>query len=129
MNLKQFYLEYEPFILFPDSLDDLNILEIGKRKEYAYLQMDSGKKYITGTITPSLNERLEQKLEEMGFPTIIENIDSELKEVEKLIKKILSEQFVNQNDIRIKAKRIGACGLVNLQYYSEKTFMGIPIIK
>ena len=129
MNLKQFYKEYETFILFPDSLDELNILERDKRNEYTYLPMDSGQKYITGTITLSLNEKLEQKLEEMDFPTLIENIDLELKEVEKLIKKILKEQFVNKKDIRIKAKMIGACGLVMLQYYSEKTFMGIPIIE
>ena len=151
MKLQQFYRETGKITLFPGSVDDLNTIESlsNSNKQYELMPVDSGRKYLTGAIIPSLTEVRElmkeqisgiSALGESGLAAKLLDFDTEtisglkdhLGDASKIVEQLAKQMFENPaimgTDIRMKAKKIGANGLIHIQLYNkEETYMGVPV--
>ena len=158
MNMNKFYKTVEDIILFPGTVDELNDqeelirLECKTGKEYQYkrvyetLPQQVGIRYISGVIIPSL-----EKLKEIGLTLLSiagdeSNIEQKVKQKDLILDFMIDKMYelpeVQQMDIRLKAKAMGANGLVHVQYegtssislkssdfsnISLQTYMGLPV--
>ena len=150
MDLRQFYMEAGKIALFPGSVDDLNRMESASNSggQYELMPVDGGRKYLIGDIIPSPTEVRElMKAQLSGIsafsasrlaakmdmnPEILSEIESQFGEtfemLEQLTKKMFENPAVMDMDIRMKARKIGANGLVHVQLYNkEATYMGVPV--
>ncbi len=153
MDLKEFYKGIKGIVLFPGSVDELNILEEinSSDREYKLMPIKGDKKYLIGTIIPNLKEIEEQvnNLKE-GIRIRVKAISAiggletslaqeigreafkELGPIGNIVESLYTENIKNPAflgmDIRLKAKEIGANGLVHVQVYDKESFyMGVPV--
>jgi hypothetical protein len=150
MDLRQFYMEAGKIALFPGSVDDLNRIESASNsgKQYELMPVDGGRKYLTGAIIPSpteIRELMKAQLSgisafsESGLaakmdmnPETISEFESQFGEASEMLEQLTKQMFGNPAimgmDLRMKAREIGANGLVHVQLYNkEATYMGVPV--
>jgi hypothetical protein len=120
--------------------------------QYEYVPVLGAKKYLTGIIIPTRAEDIENlraqyyghaSLAEFGLQAILEmeneivpgeeaELESTIRDDETLLsfvrdKKLKNPEIANL-DIRMKARRLSAQGLVHVQLYNKEDFyMGVPI--
>jgi len=156
MSMNKFYKSVEDIILFPGTLDELNGQEelirlLNKDKSipqrvYQLLPQQGGVRYISGVIIQS-----PEKLKEIGLTLLSiagggSNIEQKVEKsgfiLDFMVDKMYELPKVQQMDIRLKAKKMGANGLVHVQYegtsnlslkgsdfnsISLHTYMGLPV--
>lgn len=136
--------------LFPGSVDDLNRIESlsNSGRRYELMPIDGGRKYLTGVIIPSpteLRELMNAQISGMAAfkeTELASDLDLEPKElaelenqvgeayelIEQLAKQMFGKPEIMRMDIRMKAKEVGANGLVHVQLYNkEGLYMGVPV--
>ncbi|MBA3064108.1 hypothetical protein FP803_01580 [Candidatus Woesearchaeota archaeon] len=154
MRMNKFYKTVEDIVLFPGTVDELNDqeelitmrktgMECLSKKVYKTLPQQIGIRYISGVIIPSL-----EKLKEIGLTLLSiaggeSNIEQKVKQkgliLDFMVDKMYEIPEVQQMDIRLKAKKMGANGLVHVQYEGTsnlksdfgnitiQTYMGLPV--
>ena len=150
MDLKQFYREAGKIVLFPGSIADLNAIEAlsdsrSSIRRYQLMPVEGGQKYLTGILIPSPAELREQTTAKRLGMAVLQTsglagrLDSEteavaelgevLETIERLTIQIVSKPEIMGMDIRMKAREIGANGLVHFQAHGnkEETYMGVPV--
>jgi hypothetical protein len=146
-NLEKFYESIKGVILHLGSLDELNKNEQinGSGITYELMPQRSEKRYITGTITPTQSEIKEAMKSTKNLLGIINSLGFELEgeeildkeetnEIANIIENFTKQLFENpaaiSNDIRLKAKEIGADGLIHVQLHTKDSiYMGVPVKK
>jgi len=158
MNMNKFYKIVEDIILFPGTLDELNqqeelirMIKTGEehfsKRVYKPLPQQGGIRYISGVIIPPI-----EKLREIGLTLLSiaggeSNIEQKVEQkgliLDFMVDKMYKLQDVQKIDIRLKAKAMGANGLVHVQYEGTssislkssdfgnitlQTYMGLPVI-
>ncbi|MCD6226539.1 MAG: hypothetical protein J7J93_01965 [Candidatus Aenigmarchaeota archaeon] len=150
MDLKEFHKSIEDIVLFPGSLYELNILEKvnGSGKTYELIQQKDGEKYLTGPIIPKPSELkemirvmqgvggildksdlgLELGLDDLGFELDKYKMDEMAGMLEEIMITLYETPELMETDIRLKAKKIGANGLVDVRlYHKDGIYMGVPV--
>jgi len=157
--MNKFYKTVEDIILFPGTVDELNDQEelITMRKTgrerlskrvYETLPQQVGIRYISGVIIPPPEKLKEIALALLSIASgsnsnIEQKIEKEGLILDFMVDKMYKLPEVQQMDIRLKAKAMGANGLVHVQYegtsnlslkgsdfnsISLDTYMALPVI-
>lgn len=151
MDLPQFYMEAGKIVLFPGNVDDLNRLDItsnaSRGMEYSLMPMQGGRKFITGMLIPSpieLRELMQLQMgglsaaktsgltSKLGLNKELDDAEAQAGEAFKMIEQLARQMFGQQAtmdaDIRMKARLLGANGLVHVQLYTKDgMYMGVPV--
>lgn len=143
MDLNEFYKQVEGIIIFPGSVDDLNRVEekAVSGNKYELFPVTGGNKFISGVIVPS-KEELKAQLAVMSgiFAGIAElqgeeaegakkELDEMLEsQLEPFLHKMLGSPALMSLDLRLKAKQLGADGIVHVQMYDKNgRHFGVPV--
>lgn len=145
MNLKQFRKEIEEIFIFPGSIGDLHKM-LGQACNYEPILIPGGKKFLTGIIIPSIGElreltsmmqegigSVQNVLEQVAIgdenPDLTSDLFSKTGEMlEKMTAALYENPAIMKHDIRMKAKELGAHGLVYFQMYTKNdVYMGVPV--
>ena len=141
MEIKEFYKSVEDIILYPGNLKELNRLEQinGGDKSYELMPQNNGQRYLTGTIIPGQLEFEEAMtlvritsgaLSESDLDLDLDNEELGVlpEMMEQMTTKLYGKSEVQNLDLRLKAKKIGANGLIHIQMYNKDgTYMGVPV--
>jgi len=126
MDLKKFYEDVKDIVLYPGSLNELNMIEQarGDGLMYELLPQEGSVKYIIGTIIPSPSE-CEEIIGIMdGF---LDDAADLMNGLEEMVMELYGENVIDA-DIRMKAKKIGANGLIHVRLYNtDGIYMGVPV--
>lgn len=133
MGLKNFYETVEDIVLYPGTLDELNRIERrGKTgKIYDFMPQLSGQQYIIGILVPTAEEFKDfMMVARAAVGALSEDLENAeiLERAEELRDKLFSSPQVRAQDLRVKAKKIGAQGLIHVQLYTKDSlYMGVPV--
>ncbi len=151
VSLERYYEIVKKFVLYPGTLDELNQIEPDK-DNYKIILQPGAKQYIKGYVFPS-NEEIDHKMQlsnniaEIIYDNLPFTDQYRLKPTIKILglefdgniapdltaRDILSfyhEIGMMDEDIRIKAKKIGAEGLIHFNPISNKDipyYSGVPV--
>lgn len=141
MDLKEFHKSIEDIVLYPGGLDELNILEqaTSSGRTYELMPQKEGVRYLTGIIIPKPSEFKERMTAMQSVTgTLSKNNlglalhEDGMNEMTGMLGQIMTEIYQTPElmniDIRLKAKKIGADGLIHFQLYDKDAiYMGIPV--
>ncbi len=122
MRMNKFYKKVEDIILFPGTVDELNDQEeLNKSgRVYETLPQQGGVRYISGSIIQSPEKFKELALALLSIAGGGSNIEQKVEKsgfiLDFMVDKMYELPEVQQMDIRLKAKKMGANGLVHVQY-------------
>ena len=131
MDIKEFLDSIATVVLFPGNLGDLNHLMAQvplEGKKYEYLAPPKGpRKYLEGLLLPTPGPDMSSYLRALTKIIVMLHeeegpIEEPYKTLEGMYQKTLSQILtpeVMEIDIRLKAKQLGATGLVHLQYLGQ----------
>jgi len=158
MRMNKFYKNVEDIILFPGTVNELNdqeeLITMGKtgkeclsKKVYKTLPQQGGVRYISGVIIPSPEKLKETALALLSIASGDSNIEQKVEKngliLDFMVDKMYKLPELQKIDIRIKAKEMGANGLVHVQYEGTsnlslkgsdfsnitlQTYMALPVI-
>ncbi len=141
-HMKKFYDETKDIVMYPGSLEELNWIkgEMCRGNPYDILRIEGSKPYVTGVIIPSPTELRELMgllngvrgglgdLFGESFAEIDDTLDEVLGNMEPLMMKLFGTPAMLKSDIRLKAKKMGAHGLIHVQMYSKDgLYSGVPV--
>ena len=144
-HMNEFYDQVKDIVVFPGSVSELNDMMKSEGKQYKLMPVKGPKKYLTGALLPTKDEMKSLIAEKLGALDAFQQsnaanelFDGELPDLgdisvaRKLITSIFSELLNNPTyvnmDIRVKAKQMGADGLVRVQPDTSKdTYLGVPV--
>ncbi|MBI4919020.1 hypothetical protein HY837_03760 [archaeon] len=143
MDLNEFYKQVDGIVMFPGSVEELNRLEFSKKsgRSYSIVPLEGNRTFFTGVIVPSKEELREMicvmKGVAVGFAALRgeeaasaqkeleEEIESEL---EPVLHQLLGSPALMDLDLRLKAKKLGADGVVHVQMYNKDgMYFGVPV--
>ncbi len=141
MKLDDFYKKVEGFTLFPGSIMELTAYYGAKA-----VPVKNQNIFITGIIIPSRSEISDvlgchqsgiasfgEFVTQQGIDDLLSEAQNEFANKFSLLKAMLEKMYENQDlqdtDIRVKAKALGADAVVHFQLYDAKNtmYMGIPV--
>jgi len=141
MDMKKFYKDIKGIVLYPGTLDELNRTEriSGRDRVYELMPQKGSIMYITGVIIPSPSEVKEifglvrnvgmafAKPDSLGLPE--DDVEEQVDGLENMLAALIGNREMINMDIRLRAKKIGANGLIHVHLYSkEGSHMGIPVV-
>jgi hypothetical protein len=141
MDYNEFSKSVEDIVLYPGNLAELN--QMGEQK-YSIMPLEGSQKYLIGIFIPDLATYLNEMasplkaLMYLGLkahePTLLE---ASPEEADEAMNQLLEEMSGNmkpmvdllgnfflqmwEDDIRTKAKKLGASGLIHFSYMTENT--------
>lgn len=142
MNLADFNKSVEGIFLFPGSLEELhqrkgNRPSLPVRYEYIINPLQGnlgsllGELYLTGFKVPTIEEYDAMMLMQQGLAGKIASSVPMLSKAAKRWEGSLLEFYtlreVQEQDIRVKAKKVGAAGIIHFQPYLKELYMGAAI--
>ena len=147
-ELKQNYRAFTERIgstfIFPGSLQELNENPgVVHGHRHGYRTMD-GQPFVKGVLIPSLEElyalggmqsnSIAEFFSQLGkgFDVLGEQLDELLEGVSPILDELLTREGILGQDIRVKAKELGAAGLVRVQLYSTENIVqhwGMPVVE
>jgi len=134
MNLDGFYKEIENVVVYPGSLDELNDEQMrNSARQFRLFSQNEARRFIEGILIPSPGEIDE------GFAVVRSLIedpsdDELIKKVELGLREAMDLQYSNQQiqdlDIRLRAYRMHADGIIRMQYIGSSELVSLnPKVK
>ena len=125
MKLDEFYKTIDDIFLYTGNLEELNQTPY-KRNHFRRMPLKSSRQFLHGVIIPTEQEVREQvgTLASIVYNEAFDDGTTyEQEDLDEFIEVIFEGFFKNEEfqnmDIRMKAKKIGANGLIHVQYYAE----------
>lgn len=146
MNTEEFFSAVSGIILHSGSLEELNGIQKVSNSGRRYALRDfpgDTTTYLTGLLIPSsselelmvvqrdvlgsLNERFFDPRNEEHRELALSELQADVRNAAECIEAMLKVPYIVNMDLRVKAQRIGASGLIHVQPYANNIYSGIPV--